>query len=300
MVDPATIMAGTAVAGLGLNAAGLALGGGGTEGLSREDQRWLADFQWKQALRNEDFQHKLAESGIRMRVADAEAAGLHPLAALGVQGIQGSFGSSINGSPASRDGHLGRGLSEMGQDISRAAMSMATQEEKAFKALQLENMKIQNEILKTDLTERRNRLTAPGTGPGIGSQDPFLTGQGDAPFTTKAVVDRPLMRTMPHPTKPWQQHAPTSDLAFARTPHGYVPVPSKDVKEQIEDQFIPEMMWAVRNYLFPNLGFRHQAPDYPLPKGYDYWGWSPPLQQWVPRKSWFKVKIRGKEVGFGL
>lgn len=117
--------------GLGLQSAALALGND-METLSRADQRWLADFQWKQSLRNEDFQHQLATNGIRLRVADAEAAGLHPLVGAGINPASGSFGMPISGGGGgeSSGSKFASKLSDLGQNISRAAASTMTQDER--------------------------------------------------------------------------------------------------------------------------------------------------------------------------
>lgn len=117
-------------------------GGGGSEGLSRDDQRFLADHAWKLDLRNEAFQHDLAKHGIKMRVDDAVSAGLHPLVGAGINPASGGFSASISGgsprtSMDSRLGRVGAGLNQMGQDISRAMNATASLEEKALKAAEL-------------------------------------------------------------------------------------------------------------------------------------------------------------------
>lgn len=126
---------------------GAAFGGGGVEGLDKGQQSWLADFNWKQSLRNEQFQQDqfafnqdLAKHGIKMRVDDAVSAGLHPLMGAGVnpaQGASGAFGSMVGGSPASKRSRDFGFIDRLGQDISRAWSSTATKEEKLMKAAEL-------------------------------------------------------------------------------------------------------------------------------------------------------------------
>lgn len=110
-------------------------GGGGSEGLSRDDQRWLADFQWKQSLRNEHFQRNY----VQLRSRDAEKAGIHPLAALGIQ--PAGFGQAIVGAPEdsgrNRWDNAADMTSRLGQDISRAVSATATPEEKLLRRAQL-------------------------------------------------------------------------------------------------------------------------------------------------------------------
>lgn len=70
------------------------------------------------AQQNYQAQKEFAQNGIRWKVADAKAAGLHPLAALGAQGYTYNpvmVGGSDQGLTA-----LGQGLSEMGQGVDRA------------------------------------------------------------------------------------------------------------------------------------------------------------------------------------
>lgn len=150
-------------------AAGLQFGsnffGGDKQGLSRDDQRFLADFQWRQSLRNEQFQNQLATHGIRMRAADAEAAGIHPLAALGMNPVGGSpvslnFSAGGGGESPSRWGNAFSGL---GQDISRAAMATATPEERAERAARVSSMeadtaesKVRKAVAEESLRQMRN------------------------------------------------------------------------------------------------------------------------------------------------
>lgn len=140
-----------------LGATGGFFGGGGSEGLSRGDQRFLADFQWKQSLRNEKFQNDLATHGIRMRVADAEAAGLHPLVAAGVNPNGGSFATQITGSPEYREG-FGPKLERMGQNISRAASVMMSREEKQAQLLALERTAAETDLVRKQALEVQTRI----------------------------------------------------------------------------------------------------------------------------------------------
>lgn len=123
---------------------------GGVEGALVDDQRFMNDFAWKQSLRNEDFQKQLATHGIRMRVADAEAAGLHPLVAAGVNPAGGNpvsvnFTGGAGGSGGSR---WANAMAGMGQDITRAAMATATQEERAESKARVASMEASTEEAK--------------------------------------------------------------------------------------------------------------------------------------------------------
>lgn len=74
--------------------------------------------------RNIDFQREMAQMGVRWRVADAKAAGLHPLAALGA--------APVSASPvAVGDTSMGSALAALGQNISRAVSAGRTEQENA-------------------------------------------------------------------------------------------------------------------------------------------------------------------------
>lgn len=100
--------------------------------------------------RNYQAQKEFAQQGLRWKVADAEAAGVHPLYALGAQGQ--SFSPSFVG-----DTGVGQGLSNAGQDISRAAMTTATNNERdsaynqQLRTLALERGSLENELLRTQI-----------------------------------------------------------------------------------------------------------------------------------------------------
>lgn len=80
------------------------------------------DSNRKQWGLNRDMQREFAQHGIRWKVADAKAAGLHPLAALGA--------STTSFAPMSVGDNLGSALAGTGQDLMRAAMATQTRDER--------------------------------------------------------------------------------------------------------------------------------------------------------------------------
>lgn len=121
--------------------------------------------QEKQNAANIALQKEFAQHGIRWKVEDAKAAGLHPLAALGAQ--TSSFSPISIGSPAAT------GLAAAGQDIGRAIGAMRTPDEKAdaytqaLRALQLQRGQLENTLLAS----RIRLVNQPGTGPGLPGLD---------------------------------------------------------------------------------------------------------------------------------
>lgn len=82
---------------------------------------------------NMDFQQEMSRHGLRVRVEDAVSAGLHPLVGAGINPTPYSPTSAVfnQGDPSgSRFGHMGEAVSRMGQDVSRAMLARATEDER--------------------------------------------------------------------------------------------------------------------------------------------------------------------------
>ncbi|UYL83856.1 MAG: hypothetical protein [Wigfec virus K19_159] len=129
-------------------------------------------------------QKEFAQHGIRWKVSDAQAAGLHPLAALGA--TTSSFSNVVGGNyePAKSD------FGGMGQDIGRAMDAASTQDERRDKMgaaiartaqmFSLEKMNLENEVLKSDLALKRAQIgpALPGSALAHLSRSPARTSQG--------------------------------------------------------------------------------------------------------------------------
>lgn len=92
---------------------------------------------------NTQLQREFAQQGIRWRVADAKAAGIHPLYALGASPVQ--FSPTAVG-----DTGMPNAVNQMGQDLSRAMLQGKTQPERndelamALARANLRNMELRN------------------------------------------------------------------------------------------------------------------------------------------------------------
>lgn len=235
---------------------------------------------------NAALQREFAQNGIRWKVADAKAAGIHPLYALGAGGYSASPSYVGDQAPANL-------AASMGQDVSRAIHATRTEGERAdavtgtLRRLQVENAGLQNDFLRAQIA----KINSSQVGPPLPSNSamPGLVGQGNY------VSEVPLERVHSAPGKPHQEVGQISDVGFAKTPTGLTPVPSKDVKERIEDQMIPEIGWAIRNQLLPYLGQGDKPSKSLLPKGTFDWEWNPWKAEWQPsiragRSVWKQFK----------
>lgn len=201
---------GGVLGGLGQLAGGAAgLFGGGSG--SRPDnssfyQNWRNDDM---AFAREQFnyQKQLNESGIRMRVADAKAAGLHPLAAIGQSATPLSpisVGShNVDFGSGGRTPDIGSSLSNMGQGVGRAMAATATKEERvltayelARQAQELQRGDLINQKLAFDLSQM---VSSAAAGPGLPST---ITG-GAAPGVSpeSQVLETTSGGVITHPSK---------------------------------------------------------------------------------------------------
>lgn len=151
---------------------------------SNTDKRIEAD----KALQAQNIanQKEFAQQGVRWKVADAQAAGLHPLAALGAQ--TSSFSNVVGGDiPIAKTDFGG-----MGQDIGRAIDAGSTQPERSDRMGQaiartaqvfsLEKMNLENEVLKNQVALTRAQLPPPLPASALAhlSRSPNRTADGHA------------------------------------------------------------------------------------------------------------------------
>lgn len=231
-----------------------------------------------------------AQKGIQWRVADAKAAGIHPLYALGSPGI------SLSPTPLFQQSGGGSGFGGLSQDISRELMSMKTNDERrrevaaasvrgaAGEALQLEHMSLQNEMLRSQIA----RFNSAQLGPPAPSMGGFA-GSSDRvqPVPATPVINSPIQHG--------REAGNITDYAFSRSHMGgLVPVPSNDVKNRIEDSPM-EWLWWWRNNVMPNFGGmpRPSLREFPLPDG-QTWEWNVREQQFLPRDRRGVWHVRGR------
>lgn len=137
----------------GANLAGAAgsFFGGRQEGLSRQDQRFLAHQAQIQQAADNDFRM----NQMYYRSQDAQRAGLHPLAALGIMPASG--GQAPVAMFQEQKESLGSKLNNMGQNISRAISAYQTPEERELARIRLANEKAQGDLIKANTLESLSR-----------------------------------------------------------------------------------------------------------------------------------------------
>lgn len=244
--------------------------------MGRDAHKDAAAQNAAQAAANMAMQREFAQHGIRWKVEDAKAAGIHPLYALGAN--TPSFSPVSLG--AVPDNSMPSAMADIGQNISRAVSATRTGAEKQIAEINLASARANLDGQLIDNQIKQRQLSQMGTGaPSFPGSTNFIPGQGNSGLQ----VIKPSERTSSEPGRLAQEAGWVPDVGYARTDTGFTTVPSKDVKERIEDQLIPELMWSFRNNLMPNLGLGRPPPRSQLPKGADSWGWSFSRQEWQPK-----------------
>jgi len=255
-------------------------------GASEEQEQRASDRNQRdqEQQRNYDMQVEFAKNGIRWKAEDAKAAGLHPLAALGTNTV--SFQPSFVGDSGSGGSPWGDVARNLGQNIGRAVAATQTQDERIATQLRLENMQLQNELLKSQITS----INKPNNPPlPVGGSANFVPGQGDSGMLVK-----PSERTASQEGRPAQEAGWRPDVSYSRTDTGLVPVIPQGLSESMEDDTLGKIFWRIRNQVVPNLWGRGKPPASQLPQGASDWEWDRGSQEWRPiyRMRWNKNKRR--------
>jgi len=227
--------------------------------------------------KEEDWQSKVLHNSIKWRVEDAKRAGIHPLYAIGAPSMSVST-SAFN---------TGGAFSEMGQNLARSRMANADRAERMAAAheavtaadseaqrLQLDNMRLQNQMLASQIAHFNSAQVGPpfpsmGSTPGLGGSD--------------RVQPVPAMPTINSPYHAGREAGNVTDFAYSRTADGgLVITPSQDVKNRIEDSPL-EWAWALRNGIISNFSNSGtpSTREFPLPRGFE-WKWDWDRQAYYP------------------
>lgn len=130
-----------------------AVGGYFSDKANRQEARRQDKLNWQR-------QQEVLKNQVQWRVADTIAAGLHPLAALGVNPADAPAGVAVGGSGWQ---------SQLGADLGRAVESAVSTEDKTavqMAQLGLERTRLENELVKTQIASQRMRNIQQAT-PGV-------------------------------------------------------------------------------------------------------------------------------------
>ncbi len=301
-----------AVASAGISALA-SIGGGLLQNSSNRESIEAASLANDKAY---ERQKEFAQNGIRWRVADAKAAGLHPLAALGAQGSfytpsgNLSFGGQDYGWLSDAGQSIGRAV-EAGLSAKERAEMQAVRDEAArvdldTRKANLENQQLQNQSLKMDMVRQLARDAERATVnqqlgpafPNIGRDGRVMPGQGDA-LSGGLFKVKPAELVASHPQTPFAEAGTNPELKFVRTASGgYAPVRSSAVEEALEDDWLGGARFNVRNALGSALSDNRYAPprSYLPNNGRDghYWLFDNVTGDWFPahpsESKWLKFR----------
>lgn len=225
------------------------------------------------ANNNAAMQQRFAQHGIRWKMEDAKRAGISPEYALGA--------STHSFQPTYTGGQMGNAVADAGQNIARAALASSSapdrQTDAALKAETLRGMKLDNDIKASQFTS----VNRPGNPAFPDARGNMFPGQGNSP-----VKDVKLERTGQDPRNRHSEGGSLPSVGWAETADGGLrPIPSQDIKNRIEDQAIPETLWAAQHLIAPNVSMGPKPPQSALPKGYSGWSWSYKSQAYYPTKT---------------
>lgn len=246
------------------------------------------------------LQREFAQNGIQWKLEDARKAGINPLMGLGAPTT--SFSPTVMGPQVAPDTSWGDALSNMGQNVSRAAMAAQTQEERAFtegmRVEQYKNAQLQNKLLESQIVNMNQRSQlGPPMPSGMLGVNTSMADQGDVALKMgNRVQIKPATKVASMPGQPQTDAGYITDYSFARTKNGFAVVPSEQMKERIEDNIFQEVPWAIRNQIMPNLSSDAVSPPPKswLPKGAQGWKWDYFSQSFRPyKKSYDKYNLSG-------
>jgi len=280
---------------------GSAIGGaiGGALGLIGAGQSQASAERLNQL--NYEHQKEFAQNGIRWKVADAKAAGLHPLAALGALTASYSPSAVIGDSP---DYSF---LKDMGQGIDRAMDAKATQRERAereqkenalfneeLKGKQLQNQETETRIqsMKWDMAMELARNAAQSARtqqqvpamPSLAPDGSLMPGQSNATSPGDIIKTKPAEIVMNDPATPAAEAGSNPEIRYFRTSDGgYSIARSEAYADSTDDDLAGQLSWELRNRL-PATAWDSSSAAPPasyLPdRGRGGWAWSyNPLRQ---------------------
>lgn len=243
----------------------------------------------KAAKQNYQQQKEFAQNGIQWKAADAKAAGIHPLYAMGANTV--SFSPTNVGSDFS-------GLATAGQDIGRAIDATRSNNQRAdaftrtLAAVQLDGAKLDNDIKRADLASKLATVRGQ-VGPGLPGPETRalwgLDGQGDAPQSDTPEIKRKSTHEVSSPSAPSNVPGAGASVQFVRNSYGgFDPHIPTQLAESYEQDKIGYLKWLAMNRVLPNFTDPLFPPQIPVDFN-ERAVWDPKWQDWrVKPKRWIR------------
>lgn len=232
-------------------------------------------------------QMELNKNQIQWRVADAKAAGIHPLYALGPTGMSYSPVSQHPGD------YGGSSFAQAGQDISRAIAANRGERERREMARQgaihaaidrerqntLFGQQVERNALENDLL--RSQISRLQMSAQLGPPSPVING------TNERAIPRPSEPIMGARGAPAREAGTITDFQYRRHDDGGIGVTySEEAKDRSEDDIVEQLGWHWRNRFNPSTFMggptAPSASEFPLPEGVE-WRWDAWRQAFYPR-----------------
>lgn len=248
--------------------------------LNSNSQKKANEQAARLAEQNRQDQREFAQHGLTWKIDDAfrNADRVHPIYSMGASGpsftpVSANF---------TADTGIGSGIAAAGQDIGRAVSATATGKQRvdafttAANKLALEKGSLENELLRTELASKNARLRQVSAPPfPVAGAQYEIPGQSASEY----IKNSPLETVPGVPGQPQSEGGAITDVGYARTATGWAPVPSKDVKERIEDDFIQQSLHSMRNNILPSFGYNFSPPPFDPPPGKE-WHFHVPTQEY--------------------
>lgn len=262
-----------------------------------EFAREQSAIQQAQALRNEAQQREFAQSSLQWKAADARAAGIHPIYAMGAAGSSFSpvsiAGGSVSLSPPIAETGMGDAVARSGQSFGRAIQAAQPRGAQldavaaAQQALTTQRLGLENELLSAQIAKARQEILTKPTMPSLASRY-GIEGQGSTTFADRwprVTFEEKNERVSRYPGQPHREAFSVADVGHSNTAGGgYSAIPSKDVQERMEDNWLQQIMWLYRNNILPSIGINESPPPVPAPPG-THWRYHPFYQEYRPHRK---------------
>lgn len=242
------------------------------------------------AARQEALQREFAQNGIQWKVADAKAAGIHPLYALGANTVSYAPQSVGISTPDTS------GFANAGQNLGRAIASTQTPDtnqqalNNAMFTQQIEGIKLDNDIKRTKLASdlATTRLGAGPPMPTGGTSDifnAFGTITADDIKLGAPSIKTETRRDVTDPAAPSYIPGAGPSVGLMRnSTGGYDPVMPPELAESLESDYGGQLAWLLRNRLLPNI-YSTERPNLPTAE-HEEVVWNRIKQQWEVRPTY--------------